>query len=476
MSTMPIDSPDRPVRRNYLFGSFYKLRDPARNTFVFRINAFRLLLVAGIALSLIYTVGVAVSYVWLSRGRGLEQIQILDVALFRVKKVRSGVGAQQFVQAKLEWDRKEYQKAYLSFRSALRNAPEEVEGRLSAVAFFEAIGAVDLAAEALGEGLSRQPENRVLIVRTFDLLLATGRDRRALALLHGRFSASMAGGNALLLRRYELQATLSADGPDAARNLLDNHIELLKDKDAGLVVARVLWENKQGLKALDMADSYTSTHPEDMEGFVFLADHQMAAGLVAEARVTAMNVRRNHSQDIIARILTLSILSGRGPDERALQDEMRMYLEDFGNRPEALLRLGAFAGKKGWIDVTRSLYELTATQMGNCRMQALFYGDALMQNQRYREARELFANLEQQSQGDADFSLQLWQRQVAVAALVGDHDAVREAARRIATVLKRDPDKLEIYREHFAKMPIPEAVAELGGLSPKPVSQPARKS
>jgi hypothetical protein len=59
------------------------------------------------------------------------------------------------------------------------------------------------------------------------------------------------------------------------------------------------------------------------------------------------------------------------------------------------------------------------------------------------------------------FSLLLWQREVLVAAVCGDHDGARENARRLASALRNDPDNLEICRQRFIKLKIPEAVAEL---------------
>jgi hypothetical protein len=99
-------------------------------------------------------------------------------------------------------------------------------------------------------------------------------------------------------------------------------------------------------------------------------------------------------------------------------------------------------------------------------MLALYYSDALARNSRFSDARQVLAQVEQQSEdGNSQFLALLRQRQIVVAAALGDHDGARELARRLASALRNDPDGLEVCRRRFVQQGITEAAAELASAS-----------
>lgn len=461
MPTKPISS-RQAAPKTYVFGCFFLHRDPERQTSSLRVNARRLAAVAGITCLLAYGLATSAAYLWLHQARKIDQISFSQVALFRWKKIRQGIAAQQFARAKEGLTAKDYQRAYVAFNSALRNDPDNVSGRLMFAGFLQAVGAGDVAAKLLTDGLARTPDNRELIERTFDLLTTTNRDRAALALLHGRLATQFAGPNGSLLRTLEILATLNADGPAQAHALLDQYADLRKNQSAWPVVARVQWESQERLAAIDTLSAFIKAQPNNFAGYAQLVDYQSASGLINDARQTAELACTNFPKDVAPRILRIGTLAPARADEvRRWEQETTSFLREFGNRPEAINMLGNLASRKGWVPLTRLMYEIGVSRQQNCRSLALYYSDALVVNRKFKEAWQVLAELDLQTQDDSQFSLGLWQRQVVVATALGAHEDARETARRLATALERDPEKLEVCRQRFIQLGIPEAVAEL---------------
>jgi Tfp pilus assembly protein PilF len=126
--------------------------------------------------------------------------------------------------------------------------------------------------------------------------------------------------------------------------------------------------------------------------------------------------------------------------------------------------LAGLAGRQGWVALARTLYFAAASRQPNLAVLALSYSDALVRNSRLSDARRVLTEVEQQTDDtNAAFLRLLRQRQVEVAAALGDHDGAREYARRLASALGSDPEGMETFRQRFAQEKIPEAVAELAG-------------
>jgi predicted Zn-dependent protease len=461
MQAKPISS-RQAAPKTYLFGSFAVHRDSEKQTSSLRVNARRFAAVSAITFLIAYGLAASAGYLWLHQVRKIDQVSFSQVALLRWKKIRQGIAAQQFTRAKEGLAAKEYQRAYVAFNSALRNDPDNVAGRLMFVAFLQAMGARDSAVKLLEDGLTRAPDNRELIQQTFDLLTTTEHDRDALALLHGSLAPQFTGPNGSLLRTFEILATLNTDGPAKAHALLDHYADLKKDRQSWPVVARVQWESQERLPAIDTLSAFIKAQPDSFAGYALLADYQAASGLIPDARQTADLACTNFPKEIAAHILRIGTLAPTRADEvRRWQQEIAGFLREFGNQPEAILMLGNLAGRRGWVPLARLMYEVSVSRQQNCRPLALYYSDALMCNKRFEEAQRVLAEVDQQTQNDPALLPLLWQRQVVVAAALGAHEDARETARRLATMLQRDPEQLEICRQRFLKLGIPEAVSEL---------------
>lgn len=414
-----------------------------------------------------YGIYVAAGYSWLRFARKNEQVKLLDVAFIRVGEIRRANAVQHFANAQVEWDAKNYQAAYLSFVTGVRQDPDNLTGRLTAVRFLRSVGAGSLALAMLEEGLVRAPEDRRLIEPTFEVLLAAGRQRHALELLKKYYGAAQTGPNGELLQRVEIEATLAADGAPAAKQLMDKHPELLKNVLATPVVARVLWESQERLRAIRLLQDYVRNQTAAVyNDYALLAGWQEVGGLPAEAVQTARLACARLPRELSPRVLLIEMLAAETPAGPAVPDAVATYLREFSDRPESLIGLATLAGRKGWVDLARTLYAIGANRQLDLNQVAMAYSDALARNSRYKEVRQVLTGLESQaSEASAAFLVQLRQRQVITAAALNDTDNVREYARRLAAVLNRDPDGLEVCRGLFRKMGINEAVAELSSRS-----------
>ncbi len=418
-----------------------------------------------VALVACYILSVASGYCWLRFVRKNDQIALTDVAFFRMVRIRRGIAVQHFSNAQSEWDAKNFQSAYLFFTAGVRQDPDNISGRLTAARFLRSVGGGNLALIMLEEGLTRAPEERRLIEPTFDLLLSSGRDRLALELLKRIYGTDHSGQNSVLLQRYEVEATLAED-PAAARKLLEKYPALLQDPLAARTAARVLWETRERLKAIDILQQYLKTQPGTSADYVLLAGWQETAGQVTDAVQTARRSTEKFPSEISAQVLLIEMLSAENPAGPAVPRAIAEFLRSFGNRPGAVPELAVLAGRKGWVDLSRSLYGVAANSLRDLSVLGLSYCDALVRVARFADARGILTELDAQTtDGSTAFMIQLRQRQVIVCAAQGDSDNVREYARRLAAMLSQDHDGLDACRRLFRKIGIPDAVAELSSRS-----------
>lgn len=439
-------------------------------------NILRKLALFGfIGLFSLYVAGVGAGYAWLRYARKNDHVRLLDVALFQVGAIRRSIAAQHFAGAEKERNAKNFQAAYLFYSAGVRQDPGNVPGRLAAVEFLHSVGAGSLALGMLEEGLTFAPEDQRLIKQTFDVLLAAGRDRRALELLKQRYPAGFVGKNEMLLQRYELGATLAAEGAPAAKKLLDRHAGLLQDPTATPVVARVLWESAERSRAIGLLQGYVQTQAAGYTDFALLAGWQNTSGQVADAVQTARRAVERFPRDLSPRVLLIEMLMTETSGGVAGQEAITAYLRDFSSRPESLAELAVLSGRKGWVELNRTLYEIGANRQLDLKPLALSYCDALARESRYKQIQQVLTQLEAQSAEESPaFMLQLRQRQVIASAALNDSDSVREYARRLASLLNRDPDGLEVCRRLFSRLGIADAVAELTSRSrPTPPTKTA---
>ena len=432
------------------------------------LRARRITVTVAVVLAVLYGLIVVSGYAWLHFVVKNDRVGFLDVALLRWHRVRRATAVEQFAEAQRDWGKGDYQAAYLAFISGVRNDPDNIDGRLAAARFLAAAGAVNQEVTLLEEGLARAPDDARLIDATFTLLTSIGRDRHALELLHQRYAGKLTGPNGALLRTAEVLATLDADGAAAAGALLDKYPDLRTNADSAPTVSRVLWENHSRSEAIDLLGAYVRAHPTTFTARAQLAQWQVAGGLVDDAVQTVRAACAESPKDPAPRVLLIDVLaSADALDSPPWRQAVEAYLKDFGDQPVGIALLANLAGQRGWTGLAQALYLVGANRQPDVGGLALYYSDALFHARRPADARQILADIETQiGGGNTTFFRQLRQRQVEVAAAMGDADGVRNYARRLAALMADDPDARAAVRQRFAREGIAEAAAELAGASP----------
>jgi hypothetical protein len=419
-----------------------------------RIVAF---IIAGLVA--LYALAVLGAYSWIHFVRKGDQVGLMDVAFFRVSQVRHAMAGQQFIQAKQDWEKRDYRAAYVAYVSALRRDPDNVAGRLEAADFFASIGSVKLEVTILQEGLTRSPEDGVLAKRTLELLTSTGRDRSALDLIAKLYGDSPRGDIAPTVIIYRTLAMLNTGDEAGAKTVLSEHPEVRQCQTSVPALANILWRSGDRLEAMRTLSRDLAAEPEPFAAYSQLAGWQATGGMNDDAVATAKEGRSRFPNEIGARILLIEMLSAQMPGSTELKSEIDSFIRDSGGRPEALGVLAELAGRKGWIDLDRNLYLVSANRQADLRISGLLYSDALAVNNRSEDQRAVLEQVEAQSEhGNAALAVQLRRREVIAAAALGDRDAVREKARYLsAALLKSDPDSMDAYRRLFEKLGIKDA-------------------
>ncbi len=424
----------------------------------------QVLLFVAAGLVALYLLGATGGFLFVRYVRKNETISFIDVALLRWREVRRGMAAQQFAKAKLEWDAGNYQVAFLAYNFAVNNDPDNIPGLLEAARFLQAAGSNSMALTTLEAGLARAPDDERLIERTFSLLNTVGRDRRTLELLGQRPSSAFSGANGLALRTFELEATLNVGDVEGATKLLAQHPELARTPRALPVVARVLWESKQRLKAIELLSGHIRNRPETYDAYAQLAQWQLVSEMGDDAVRTAEKAAEKFPKDLAPKLLLIEAQGMRTNRGKEFNVAIEAYLKEFGSRPDGLLQLASLAGRRGWVELARGLYEVGALVQPELGGLGFCYADALLRQSRFRDVLQLLGQIEGQSpDAGPAFTVQLRNRQIIATAGLGDGPAVREAARRLAGALRNDGDAMELYRRTFQKLGITEAVAELSG-------------
>ncbi|WP_438483362.1 tetratricopeptide repeat protein [Oleiharenicola lentus] len=415
-----------------------------------------------IALCGLYVSGAVGGWLVLRYAGKQREVRFLDVALLRWQEVRRSVAAQQFTRARAEVEAKDFRAAHMLFNSALRRDPGNLTGRLAAADFFQKLGATDLEIEVLEAGLALSPDEPKLVQRLFALLTSTGRDQHALNLLRQNYGAGFAGrAQADWLQVYEIVATRNVRGPAEALQLLQKNPRLRDATTTAAVIAPILWDGGEAAAAIDLLGKFISAESALPAAYATLASWQEAAGRVDDAVRTAEAASQRFPHEVGSQVLLVETLSLRPAYASRWSQQVGFFLHTFRGDPAALHLLARAAGRRGWLELAWTLYEIGATHDAGASQLALYYADALAFRARFADTWQVLADIEKQSAAaPLAFVVQLRQRQVMTAAALDNQENVREYARRLAEQVRGDAGSFELCRRLFTKLNIALAAAE----------------
>ena len=307
----------------------------------------------------------------------------------------------------------------------------------------------------------RAPDNLALADKTLALLTSTSRDKAALDPIHRIYGDRASGDIAPTVETYRILATLDLGKAAEGRKLFEEHPEIRDSQVPVLTLANVLWKSGERIKAIDSLSKYTVSGTAAYPAYAQLAKWQAEGGMNDDAVATVRAAAARFPGEVADRVLLLDMLATRSEMDSAVKAEIESYISDTKGQPAAIAALEELAGRKGWTNLARNLYLLTADRRVDLRMSALYYSDALSEKSLSAEQQVVLSQLESQAdEGNSAYAVQLRQREVVAAAARGDLDAEREDARYLAAaVLKNDPDSLDTYRRLFTDLGLKDAAA-----------------
>jgi hypothetical protein len=122
---------------------------------------------------------------------------------------------------------------------------------------------------------------------------------------------------------------------DAANALLARHPEVASFPRAVPVIARVLWESKQRLKAIETLSRHLRTGPETFEPYAQLAQWQLTSEMADDAVRTAEAAIARFPTDLAPRVLLVEAQGVRTNRGREFAAVVETYLKEQGAKPDA---------------------------------------------------------------------------------------------------------------------------------------------
>ncbi|MDX2187247.1 MAG: hypothetical protein SFV32_09965 [Opitutaceae bacterium] len=429
-----------------------------------RWNFPRLAAILGVVAALTYLGGAVAGFLWLKNGRNARSLEFFDVLLLDVRKVKTSIARAHLEDARKSKERQEYQKAYVSYVSALRSDGNNGALRLEVAEFFTSVGSTKQALTVLEQGIQVEGPREEIGLRLLNLLQAQGKDARVIELVRGSFAKEAAGPKGVLFRRHEVEAVLAVEGAAAAKTLLEKHPQVASVDGGPLLVAKIHWAAGERQAAVETLRAAIAADVGSPTLFIFLGDYLDALGYAMDVEQVARQAVERFPTEPSARILLISALRGVNmTGTAAWRAEVEGYVRDFGDRSENLLVLAELGGKKGWVDFTRTVYAGSIASGRFAGMFGLCYSDALLRAGRVADARRVLDELAVQMGEEAMFAKYLRRRQVVAAAAAGATLAMREHARGLAVLLSGDSAALDSTRRFFLRLGLTEAASELAG-------------
>lgn len=320
-----------------------------------------------------------------------------DVAAARFHRVQETIGAHYFTQARAAWDAKEYARAVMLARAAVRKAPANLEARLFLAGVWAQVRRPAEALQTLREGLPSDAGDARLQRAFVETALANGRHAEVLRWLReelpARGARPLAGGATEFLLA-ELRAVLETAGAAEAERLAGQRPALADEPAAAPLLARLDFEAGRmdaGFARVRAARERRPELPELHEAVIDAAQRLQRADLARDA-AAAFYARFPESLPAHLRFLEANDPAAQLDESRWTTETLR-FLVRYRRNPAALERLADLAARRGWSDLAYLLYQNSLQETLGSYPFALHYVGALTKKGDYAAAERVLRQL-----------------------------------------------------------------------------------
>lgn len=345
------------------------------------------------------TVASALFFVYREQ-KGYDEIAFGDVLLIFLKRdeIRHSHGLYNIEKAQEALDAGDFKAAYSLLLSGVRRAPDNLEGRMLLIRFFEAQGNHAGSRQLLETGVEYAGED-LAFYRLYGQFLSQQRDDEALIDLarevHQRIEPQSELAQVLAL--FAMQAAGRLGRFEEAREFFVEH-RLSTNLEGVITAARLLEKRGQVEDAIDYLTEFTRTFPKENIGAAFreIAELNLRADRPDDAISAALSYSLTQPLEAAPRILLIRAYEAAGKSEYA-DKEAQTVLRQFRSDSNALTRLGLYAREAGDVDLARRLYELALEGDIEVPRFGLIFLEAHLADGQYQRTIDLCNQLEQEA-------------------------------------------------------------------------------
>lgn len=408
-------TPQAPYRSTWL--GFAEKRPTGRGTVKIHLRFGRILIAFCFLVVAAWMTVASALFFFFKERKGYTDIAWSDVILYPIKKdeIRQKHGNFNIEQALAALEAGEVQQAYNLTRSGLSRAPDNLEGRLLLIRFFQQLD-YQTSTRQLFEGGVEYAGDNIQFYQMYGLFLARQRDDTALLEL-----------SRAVLERVEddsrLGKIMALFGSQAASRLgkfkeipsFYETYDLENNLEGAITAARVLEAYGQVDDAIEYLKNFATRFENEEIGLIrqSLISIYISHERYAEAINAALSYTLKKPLDHRPRVLLVRAYREAGREELAKKEAigiLRQFRKDFA----ALTALGLYAREAGDVDLARRLYEIALESDLEIPRFGLLFLEAYLSSRDYETTLDLCEELE----AEAPIWLKIYESEFAVIQAV----------------------------------------------------------
>ena len=293
--------------------------------------------------------------------KGYSEIAFADVLWYPLRRdeIRQKHGNFNIEEAKVALENQDFRAAYNRLLNGVRRAPDNLEGRILLIRFFEAQGHHE-GTRGLFEGGVQYAGNDLNFYRLYGQFLVQQRDDKGTLQLVEQVHQQVARDSELgrVMALFGMQAAGRLGDFRAAREYFEGS-GLQTNLEGVITAANLLEQTGRTEMAIDYLRQFIKRFSSEKVGPAFrvLTNLYIKSGDYDKAIESALSYSLQQPLDFEPRILLIRAYEEAERHEAATK-EAQTLLRQFRNDPAALTQLGLFAREVGDVDLARRLYEL----------------------------------------------------------------------------------------------------------------------